>query len=156
MAYSAGLGVRFGKRRGHDVKRVTRTLATGERRTYFYYRPTMRRLKSEPGTDAFEAELADARAGRTRPAAGVDYIYFVHAPLSRRIKIGRAADPYRRLQILQVGSPEELVMLGWLRTTPGSKLERNIHGLFKRHRTRGEWFEACDLILDFAKSKCRL
>ena len=46
-------------------------------------------------------------------------------------------------------------MLGWIKTTPGSKLERNIHGLFKRHRARGEWFKECGDIMDFTKSKCR-
>lgn len=146
----------FGKRQGHDLKRVTRTLATGERRTYLYYRPTMTRLRSAPGTVHFDEELESLRRGRTRPTAGTEYVYFIHAPAADAVKIGRAADPHRRLQILQVGSPHELRLIGWMATTPDERLERDLHGLFKADRIRGEWFTATVELLKFVQDRARL
>jgi hypothetical protein len=145
----------FGKRQGHDLKRVTRSLATGERRTYLYYRPTMTRLRNEPGSDGFESELAELRRGRTRPAAGVEYVYFVHAPDNDAVKIGRAADPNRRVQILQVGSPGTVTLLGWIRTTPEDRLESVIQGRFKKDRLRGEWFRATPELMKFIRDRAR-
>lgn len=146
----------FGKRQGHDLKRVTRTLATGEVRTYLYYRPTMTRLLNEPGTEAFAQEIGELRRERTRPVAGVDYVYFVHAPENQAVKIGRAADPRRRIQILQVGSPGPVELLGWIRAKPADRLEAVIQGRFKRDRLRGEWFKATPELMNFIRDRARL
>lgn len=146
----------FGKRQGHDLKRVTRKLATGENRTYLYYRPSMTRILNEPGTDAYEFELAELRRGRTRPVDGIEYVYFVHSPESDAVKIGRAADPHRRIQILQVGSPGAVKLLGWIRAKPEDRLECVIQGRFKKDRLRGEWFRATPALLKFIEDRARL
>ena len=148
--------VALGKRQRHDLKRVTRRLATGEVRVYTYYRPTMRRIESEPGTPEYDFELSEARRGRTRKSDGVSYLYFVESAALEAVKIGTAADPYRRLQILQVGSPDTLRLLGWIKFPAGEPMERNIHGLFKKSRLRGEWFKATPDLLEFIRKRCSL
>lgn len=81
-------------------------------------------------------------------------VYFVLAAKSELIKIGYAQDGWKRLGSLQVGSPEELLMLGLIRTYLPLELERDLHERFKAHRVRGEWFKVCDEIVDYAIANC--
>lgn len=91
-------------------------------------------------------------AGKRR---GPDCIYFVHAPLGGRIKIGVAVDPERRFSHLQTGSPETLTLMGWVRydATPAEVLsvERELHDCWGAWRSHGEWFEAVPDLIQFAE-----
>lgn len=63
-------------------------------------------------------------------------IYFMRS--GRRVKIGYAEDPYRRLKELQTGSAHKLELLGYI---PGSyEQETILHRHFEPYHMRAEWF----------------
>lgn len=66
-------------------------------------------------------------------------VYVIRAAESGRIKIGIAANPLKRLAMLQTGSPEYLELLGVARG--GRPLEIRLHAQLSRDRVHGEWFE---------------
>jgi hypothetical protein len=66
-------------------------------------------------------------------------IYFIRDTGTGAIKIGKAVDAVRRLNILQVGCPSPLQLLGVI--PGGGKKEAEIHRQFKDSRLRGEWFD---------------
>lgn len=69
--------------------------------------------------------------------------------MSKAIKIGTADDPKKRLSMLQVGSPNRLLILAMV---PGdSRKERQFHRRFSGLRIRGEWFRATEELIQFAK-----
>ena len=70
------------------------------------------------------------------------FVYFVRSVESHRIKIGIAADPIRRMALMQVGSPEQLELIGVV--TGGRKLELHLHAELRHDRLHGEWFECSD------------
>jgi hypothetical protein len=80
-------------------------------------------------------------------------VYFVQAASSRLIKIGRAEDVSRRVIALQVSSPEELVLLGWVEESKFT--EADLHKRFEKYRRRGEWFSPAKDILNFIQEHCR-
>jgi hypothetical protein len=77
--------------------------------------------------------------GSTGGATPEQLVYVIQAAESGRIKIGVARDPYRRLAELQVGSPEQLELIG---VAPGGrKRELELHAELRHDRLHGEWFE---------------
>lgn len=71
-------------------------------------------------------------------------IYFIHAPLAKKIKIGFTSkeSPIDRLKELQTGSPERLLILGFVKGD--KKLEKELHQTYRLHYSHGEWFnESC-------------
>lgn len=67
------------------------------------------------------------------------FVYFIQAVESERVKIGSAFDPHKRLAILQTGSPERLELLGYI---PGGRsLEVELHRELRSQRLHGEWFK---------------
>ena len=139
------------------LMRVFKTLANGERASYLYHRPTMRRLHSEPGTSAFALEYAEAikrgpkRKGRGgfKPVAG--QVYLVRAETLGLIKIGRTANVPRRMNALRVASPDRLTVLAVL-DDPAGMLERELHIRFAPDRRHGEWFQPSQALEDFIRS----
>jgi hypothetical protein len=67
------------------------------------------------------------------------FIYFIRQHDTGFLKIGKANDPLRRMHNIQVGSPQYLQMLGYVRRY-GEFEEKYIHDVFLEHRFRGEWF----------------
>jgi hypothetical protein len=68
-------------------------------------------------------------------------VYFAQCGVDGPIKIGWTAGPVEsRLRQLQVGSPEELRLLGILHTEEAAELERELHERFATYRVRGEWY----------------
>jgi hypothetical protein len=67
-------------------------------------------------------------------------VYFIGGKDIGPVKIGFTSDddPKRRLGQLQVGSHEELEVLGWVNGT--IETERKIHSFLHYHKVRGEWF----------------
>jgi hypothetical protein len=76
-------------------------------------------------------------------------VYFVLATASRLVKIGYAKDAWARFSNMQVGSPEELRMLGVIRTYLPTELERDLHAHFAADRVRGEWFRFSEELFDY-------
>lgn len=67
-------------------------------------------------------------------------IYFIHCPMTARVKIGHAANPWQRFSKIQSDSPGKLVLLG---AEPGGReREAELHERFAALRSRGEWFSA--------------
>lgn len=67
---------------------------------------------------------------------GFCYIYFIAA--ADQVKIGRALDPWERMENLQIGSPHRLQLLA---AVPAhASLEPVLHRRFANSRTGGEWF----------------
>ena len=65
-------------------------------------------------------------------------VYYIHAPETGLVKIGRAANPALRLRNMQTGSPVPLVLVA---VEDGDKaVERARHQRFAPLRRRGEWF----------------
>ncbi|WP_340701366.1 GIY-YIG nuclease family protein [Brevibacillus borstelensis] len=80
-------------------------------------------------------------------------VYFIQAEIGGPIKIGSTDydSPEKRLEELQTGNPEKLVILHW--TTGGKALEFHLHNKFKKYHKFREWFwpekELLDLIVEF-------
>ena len=71
-------------------------------------------------------------------------IYVIRAIGSQYVKIGRAADPIRRMRELQVSMPMKLVLAS-VADWP-NYYERRIHNSLRKHHVRGEWFMMCEEI----------
>lgn len=100
------------------------------------------------GKEAFLRECAMATdldgpplPNRRRPST---YVYFIAAERGP-IKIGKARQPYARLQNLQTAHPEQLFVLAF--GGGGDGLERSLHKEFADYRMAGEWFHRSDPIL---------
>lgn len=71
-----------------------------------------------------------------------NYCYIIRA--GNHVKIGAAADPFRRLQELQTGNP---VVLEIVAVLPGGfDMEKHLHEKFREDHYHGEWFH-CGPIL---------
>jgi hypothetical protein len=73
--------------------------------------------------------------------------YFIHAPLSGRVKIGKSASVQQRFRDLSRGSPETLVLLGAL----DGDTERQLHERFGEWRVKGEWFKLAGKLQEFVR-----
>ena len=69
---------------------------------------------------------------------------------SNMVKIGKSNDVEKRLGILQIGNPSQLV----IKHVFSRDIERVLHRYFKSRRVRGEWFDVpCDEIVKLVKDK---
>lgn len=76
-----------------------------------------------------------------------NYVYFVEAISTDRIKIGTSCKPTSRLSAMKTDCPYPikvllLIELPW-------QYETALHRIYAEYRLHGEWFEACPLILGF-------
>lgn len=69
------------------------------------------------------------------------YVYVIGARNQPIVKIGRSADPQKRVAAIQTMSPMPLEVL-W--THPGGHFEAKLHRHFAHLRTHGEWFDFVD------------
>lgn len=81
------------------------------------------------------------------------WVYFVRAKTVGLIKIGIAMMPERRLNALQVGSPDRLELVALIRSRDHRTLEQGLHGRFSRYRAHGEWFRPEQPLLKFIESE---
>jgi hypothetical protein len=65
------------------------------------------------------------------------YIYF--ARCQRFVKIGYAADPYKRIHSMQSGCPYPITLLSFVEGSPIE--ERAMHSRFRPIHRQAEWFE---------------
>jgi hypothetical protein len=82
------------------------------------------------------------------PPPSADCVYFIDA--GDLIKIGRSADPIRRMGTLQAGTGK---LLSLLLTIPNGNREREFHERFSRLRARGEWFRKGPELLEFIEAE---
>lgn len=67
------------------------------------------------------------------------FVYFVRAVSGGPVKIGKADNPAKRLEVLQACSPEKLEILAVC--LGGLAAEKHIHRRFAATRLHGEWFQ---------------
>lgn len=87
----------------------------------------------------------------TRPTGNV---YFILAPHSLSVKIGYTANPCPlRLLQLQTGTPEPLILLGYM---PADEryTELFLHEHFRDQWIRGEWFKFNAQVVQFIQFNC--
>ena len=78
------------------------------------------------------------------------FIYFIQGESGGPIKIGYTQDLRARLNSLQTGHPDVLILLGAFPGNTGD--ERNLHEEYSDYRIRGEWFRPTEKILEKIKS----
>lgn len=82
------------------------------------------------------------------------YVYFIQMGFFGPIKIGFSENnPLGRLRDLQVGNPEELRLIGYLRCKDRST-ERTLHEEFRALKIRGEWFANSNILINYVKDTC--
>ena len=75
-----------------------------------------------------------------RPAS---YVYIVRQSFAGFVKVGASADPLRRIEELQTGSPHRLDLVGLVHAVSKQHafwVEEAIHCRFHGQRMAGEWF----------------
>jgi len=77
------------------------------------------------------------------------WIYFIQGQATGLIKIGQSAAPGARLDQMQTGSPDRLVILGVLKYS--RNLEGELHSKFADSRSHGEWYKPGPELLSFIK-----
>lgn len=84
-------------------------------------------------------EAARIDASCPRPLARDGWIYAIRQHTgSSLIKIGKAADPLRRLAEIQAMNASELQLVG---LAHGASLEGDLHFHLSKFRAHGEWFD---------------
>lgn len=84
----------------------------------------------------------------------VPYIYFIRSGKKGAIKIGITTDVLDRMEKLQVGNAEDLILLGLIE---GDKeIEQRIQLSFRNCLIRGEWFKPVSTLLEFIKKRAKL
>lgn len=87
-----------------------------------------------------------------RKTLGEGWVYFIQRGADGPIKIGfTTREPEERLAQLQVGSPDQLLLIGYEPAWTIS-YERELHKRFSEHKLSREWFEPTAPILDHIKS----
>lgn len=99
---------------------------------------------------AIEALLRFAQ--HPEPPAGDEWVYFIRAEGGGPIKIGRSADPDKRLRELQTGHPYPLRVVGM--ASGGRELEAALHRILCDYRLMGEWFEDTGPVLELMRLVC--
>jgi len=123
----------------------------GKRRSRYFHR--------EADAKAFESKvrtrLNDERRSRTAlrelgpPAKMRQQVYVVGN--DEHVKIGRSADPRRRLSGFQTGSPTDLRLLHLIAAPDAAALEAALHARYAPHHSKGEWFHAAPVLADLAE-----
>jgi len=81
------------------------------------------------------------------------YVYFIQEGEAGSIKIGRAAEPSRRVSSLQTGNPRKLHLRVYARGD--EKTETELHRFLKESRLGGEWFALCPALREFLENARR-
>jgi hypothetical protein len=88
--------------------------------------------------------MAAAAAKRRGPTIG--YVYFVHSPTMKLVKIGyTTGDPLARLGLMQTDSADILRLIGVVRCENPAVKEQWFHQEYSEYRVHGEWFK--DVVL---------
>lgn len=82
-----------------------------------------------------------------------EFIYFIKC--QSFVKIGRARDVMARVQLLQIGNPHKLKLLGCFGSDNVKDEERQIHAELLRYHRRGEWFEVPATVLKPYIDRCK-
>ena len=67
-------------------------------------------------------------------------IYLIQNLNNGFVKIGRSANPQKRLRQLQTGSGDKLTLLRTYSVANDVAMERRLHSMFWQSKKKGEWF----------------
>lgn len=68
-------------------------------------------------------------------------------------KIGKATDVRKRLSGIQIGSPLQLKVFGYITSEEPRKTEKYIHSLLVKDRVSGEWFKISRKMISVIRSR---
>lgn len=79
-------------------------------------------------------------------------VYFIQSVNGGPIKIGKTSEErlFIRLTSIQIGNPEELIIIG----ITYNFSEKDLHEKFVKERIRGEWFSPSGELLNLIKNNC--
>lgn len=77
-------------------------------------------------------------------------VYFMYDSLSNEVKIGKANNPYKRMQQARTFNPRVLLLTVIPCANP-YQLEKYLHRLFADEHNVGEWFHYSDRIKNYLK-----
>lgn len=80
------------------------------------------------------------------PSENPGFIYLLQA--GSKFKIGKTTNIQKRIQYLQTGNAEKIVLLKTLYTQYPSQLEKELHGQYRQYRVGGEWFDLPDFVIE--------
>lgn len=69
------------------------------------------------------------------------YVYLIKCENTDSYKIGISKNPQKRIKQLQVGHPDNLILIDKYLTENYNKVEIALHNSFIHLKKRGEWFE---------------
>ncbi len=72
------------------------------------------------------------------------------------VKIGKAANPKKRISELQISHPTELEIVAILTECDGHKVETQLHKRFAGHRHKGEWFRLSGDLAAWVEAGCKV
>ena len=127
----------------HYVTVTDSSLTTGgNRSTIIEFKPTVKvnRYSAEDKLLCKDCISIDELGNPYNPATKDSYIYLIKAIGRPVYKIGKADDPYKRIQQLQTGSPERLMIIDTFLSTEPLRTEAMVHSKYKDYRMSGEWF----------------
>lgn len=100
----------------------------------------MATLKAFAGNRGLPGGLAARALKLIRSSTDGDrYVYFIATEDLTFLKIGTAGQVHYRMESIQTGCPLKLRLIGAIRGYTST--ERQLHKLFARYRTQGEWFK---------------
>ena len=82
-----------------------------------------------------------------------NYIYFIEQEGQNLIKIGVAKDIKKRFDTLQTGSPQKLILRGYIEG--GYDKEKELHDYFFKFNFGGEWFNLSKEINNYIENNCK-
>lgn len=93
-----------------------------------------------PLSKAANRERMRQKRGTNNPQADTNKkVYFIEDRTNKAFKVGISIYPHSRLEALQAGNPNVLV-LGKVIENGTPQLERKLQGLYESDWLRGEWF----------------
>lgn len=99
-------------------------------------------LRGNALSDCTQLPLCDV--GYQTGREGFVYVVACH----NYIKIGIASDFKARMSVLQVGNPYEIKTVNLFFAQDAKEAERKLHDRFWAYRSRGEWFEMPQRLID--------
>jgi hypothetical protein len=69
------------------------------------------------------------------------YVYLIYSTENGYYKIGISKNPTKRVNQLQTGNGERLVLKETFKTKYYLDVEKSLHGIYGDFRRHGEWFE---------------
>jgi hypothetical protein len=82
-------------------------------------------------------------------------VYFIRDPRGGEIKIGLAQRSrlQQRSELMQLGNPGELELLGLIPARNSAALVRELRAAFSDAQIRGDWYEPIPELLEYIRSR---